>query len=189
MARAGDDFTIQWVGLDDWTEIMRKFARDFPTQKKIHLKALWVAAQPVVRDAKTRYKALGGSGALGQATAAYRWKRAQAPLKHVIHVGPKRSNHTAVRKWIFHYRRRVKPRTFEYGVRHGHLIEFGFRHVRSRRNIPGQKILAAAKRSSGNKVPIRYAQQLEEVARKMVASEVKRRRKRDARKAGRRAAR
>ena len=132
--------------------IQQRFIGDPKSQKAAILKALWVGAQPMAQAAKSNYIAIQGSGATAASVRTYRWKN-NTELGKGIRVGPKRSIRTALYKWIFHYRRPISPGTFAYGLRHAHLVEFGFRHNFSGfRKIPGKYPLTKAKNSAKGRI-------------------------------------
>lgn len=171
---------IHWTGMEEVRKlIMRSFMGDFKTQKKVFLKAMWVGAQPVVKAAKANYN-MGGSGALASATKAYQWRN-NTPLKRGIRVGPKRSSTVALRKWITHYRRKIGPEVFNYGIRHAHLVEYGFHHVRSKRNIPGKFPLTRAVNSAQSMIAPKIHSVIQSVIRKETQRIMKRARRRKAR--------
>ena len=114
-------------------------------QRQAMAGALRQAARPMVRQAKSAYRSLGGSGALAQSVAA--WQRRKGLLRGEtfasIEVGPKRSNRAAVAKYYAFYRKKARTKGLVSGIRHGHLVEFGFTH-RGGASIGGRGILGAA---------------------------------------------
>ena len=114
-------------------------------QTKVMARALKRAARPMVDSARAGYRAIGGSGALAQATSA--WQRKRGALRGdtvaSVEVGPRRSNRAALAKYYAHYRKRANSRTLMAGIRHGHLVEWGFQHPGGAA-IPGKGILGAA---------------------------------------------
>lgn len=114
-------------------------------QTRVMVRALKKAGRPMVGAARDAYRSLGGSGSLAQATTA--WQRKKGALRGdtfaSVEIGPKRSNRSALARYYAFYRKRTNPRTLMAGIRHGHLVEFGFQH-RGGRMVAAKGILGAA---------------------------------------------
>lgn len=119
-------------------------------QTKVMVRALKVAGRPMVNAARIGYRSIGGSGALAQATSV--WQRKKGALRGdtfaSVEIGPKRGNKAALAKYYQHYNKRATPRTLMGGIRHGHLVEFGFRH-RGGRSVAGRGVLGNAMERHG----------------------------------------
>lgn len=135
--------TFTWTGLQNIEQLLEQMPT-LVARERVMIGAMKKAARPVVKQASQNYKIPRKSGSLAQAATAYRWKKGtKAKLgKYEVHIGPKRGNFTALRRWIAFYRRKVRPGTFTYGIRHAHLYEFGFRS-RGRR-VSGRHALERA---------------------------------------------
>lgn len=114
-------------------------------QRKVMVRALKKAARPMVGAARDAYRGLGASGSLAQATSS--WQRKKGTLRGEtfasVEVGPRRSNRSALARYYAFYRKRTNPRTLMAGIRHGHLVEFGFQH-RGGKKVAAKGILGAA---------------------------------------------
>lgn len=114
-------------------------------QTKVMVRALKRSARPMVNAVRSGYRSLGGSGALAQSVSA--WQRRKGALRGdtfaSVEIGPKRGNRAALRKYYQHYRKAARPKTLIGGIRHGHLIEFGFRH-RGGKSVAGKGIMGGA---------------------------------------------
>lgn len=84
--------------------------------------AMKKSARPLVRQVRSMYKALGGSGSLAIATKAYRKKGRNSTI---VHVGPVRGSAQALARYYAHYRPSASVRGFGSGLRHAHLVEWG----------------------------------------------------------------
>lgn len=135
------DFKVE--GLEHLRDVL---TRELPqkAQQKVMTRALKTALRPMARTVRTAYRGLGGSGALAQATSI--WQRRKGVSRETfasVELGPKRASRGALNKYYNHYRRTVRPKTLMAGIRHGHLVEFGFTH-RGGRSVAGKNILGAA---------------------------------------------
>lgn len=114
-------------------------------QTKVMVRALKKAGRPMVTTVRGAYRGLSGSGALAQATTM--WQRKKGTLGRntfaSVEIGPKRGNKSALAKYYSHYRKRATPKSLIAGIRHGHLVEFGFTH-RGGKAVAGKNILGAA---------------------------------------------
>lgn len=135
---------VQVEGLDQLRDAL---SQQLPkkAQKKVMVRALKASARPMVRQIKTAYRALGGSGALAQASTIWQRKKGTSPRETFasIELGPKRSNKAALAKYYAFYRKKGSTKALMGGIRHGHLVEFGFTHVGGRA-VAGKGILDAA---------------------------------------------
>lgn len=121
-------------------------------QTKVMVRALRRAGRPMVNSARSAYRAIGGSGALAQATSIWqRRKGVRGNTAGSVEIGPKRSNKAALSKYYQHYRKRATPKSLIGGVRHGHLVEFGFRS-RAGRSVAGRGILGGVMDKHGRAV-------------------------------------
>jgi hypothetical protein len=132
---------VQVEGLQHLQQVLTE-AIPAKAQTKVIARALKRSARPMVNAARAGYQSIGGSGALAQATSA--WQRKKGQLRGEtfasVEVGPRRSNRASLRKYYEFYRKRVRPKTLIAGIRHGHLVEFGFTHTGGQR-IAGRGIL------------------------------------------------
>ena len=128
-------------GLD---HLQRVLTEQLPAkaQTKVMVRALKRSARPMVDAARAGYRSLGASGSLAQATNA--WQRKKGALRGdtfaSVEVGPRRRNRAALAKYYEYYRKAVRPKALINGVRHGHLVEFGFKH-RGGKSVAGKGIL------------------------------------------------
>lgn len=140
---------IQVDGLKHLEEALK--AISLQAQRKVMSGALKDSARPMVRAAKSAYRGLGGSGALAQSMGAWQSrKRGRGSQTFVsIEVGPKRSNYAALARYYAYYRKgRGSAKGIRDGIRHGHLVEFGFQH-RGGRAVGGRRILSGIVQQGG----------------------------------------
>lgn len=157
--------------------IQRRFMGNPRAQRESMLRAMWYGSLPTRDAAKAMYNSIGRSGSLATAMASYRWKDG-SELGRGIRVGPKRSSAVGLRKWILYYRRPINMNTFTYGIRHAHLVEFGFYNVRAKRRIPGQYIMQRAGARHAKVAGPRAASVIGEIMNREAAKELRRAKRR-----------
>ena len=113
--------------------------------KKVMVRALKKAGRPMVNATRSGYRAIGGSGSLAQATGIWQRKKGAQRGNNFasVEIGPRRSNKAALSKYYQHYRKSVRPKTLTGGIRHGHLVEFGYKHTGGQ-SIAGRGVLGNA---------------------------------------------
>jgi hypothetical protein len=123
-------------------------------QRNVIRRALRRAAKPIVTRAKQKYGSIERSGALAESVAAYGSKiplrkKDGTPTAARIGIGPKRSNKKAIAKYYRHYyKKTATPSQLINGIRHGHLVEFGFSHEGGK-SITPRHILANILQAKG----------------------------------------
>jgi len=138
------DITNDWVGYKDLTKLVEQSLPKMGATPKIYYNGMKTAAQrTIIPRARGGFRALGKSGSLAQAMRAYRWKAAERKFKFEVHTGPKRSMRNALIKYLAYWRKRVRPATFKYGIRHAHLVEFGHK-IKGGGSVPGKHVLERA---------------------------------------------
>ncbi len=133
-------------------EGMRQLAKNFQSivpdpvkaRSMLNRSLSYAVRKTILQDAKRNLRSSRASGALEQAVKVRARSRRQALRKGVTastQVGILRSDPQAAAIYANHYGRLS---VIESGIRHGHLIEFGFHHKRSDRFIPGDPWLGPA---------------------------------------------
>lgn len=163
---------VEILGLADITELL---TRTLPArvQSNVVAGAIKEAAKPMVQAIKRDFRALGGSGSLSLATSSWRdRKRETRGGQHFasVAVGPKRGNRRALAAYFAYYGKKVTPRQYQLGIRHGHLVEFG-----TRRGSPARNVLGRAQDTYGvalvNSFGGIMGRRIEEAAAKAAASQ------------------
>jgi hypothetical protein len=169
--------TFTFTGLQN-VEAMLRAIPDIGARERVMIGAMKQAAKPIVRQAKIFYRAPSKSGSLSQAATVFRWKKGiKAKIgKYEVHIGPKRSNFTALRRWIAFYKRKVTPGTFTYGIRHAHLYEWGFRRG-GRKVFTGTRALQRAGQAASALVAPAMAKSIGDEVRREVARSMRNPRK------------
>jgi len=114
-------------------------------QTRVMVRALKTAGRPMVKQIKSAYRALGGSGSLAQASTIWQRKKGASNRDTFasVELGPKRSNKKALARYYAYYKKKASTKALMGGVRHGHLVEFGYTH-KGGKTVAGKGILGAA---------------------------------------------
>lgn len=129
-------------GMKDFNKLMNSV---LPAQakKKTVQTAMLKSVKEIRNNIRGQYKGLDGSGALAASVGAWRVKKGGGRQTFAsIEIGPKRSSKRAIRLYFAFYGRTVTAAAFLNGIRHGHLVEFGYSGRRGR--VSGKKILTKA---------------------------------------------
>lgn len=136
---------VELIGLKDLEKLMLE-TLPAETSRKVTLQAMRDAAKPMVEGAKAKAKR-GQSDALSESIGT-KTLTARAALNSKyppfasLSLGPRSGVMTAWAKYLAHYGRGIKAK--EIGrIRHGHLVEFGFRH-KSGKHVPPRPFLRPA---------------------------------------------
>jgi hypothetical protein len=135
--------------------------------KKVMVRALKKAGRPMVNAARSGYRAIGSSGSLAEATSIWQRKKGaqRGDTFGSVELGPRRSNKAALARYYQHYRKLATPRSLMRGIRHGHLVEFGFTN-RAGRSVAGRRVL--------DKVMAEHAQRAISEFRSILGGEIER---------------
>lgn len=121
-------------GLDKVMEnLVNAFPREPEEQRKVLNSGMRKSStQTIVREAKARAAALGGSGALAEAIGVRAKSKRRVMTSRAVagvEITPIRHNAKAIAMYAnYYYIRQGKPvptRVILSGIRHGHLVEFG----------------------------------------------------------------
>lgn len=123
-------------------EVTELFLKHLPAAaaKRPMLRASHIAVEGTVGELRTAYLSHNKSGSLAHATRSWT-ARKRMSMKggsetfSSVQVGPKRSNFEAIAMYQQFYARPLTPRTFKYGLRHAHLVEWGTKHSRPFRHM------------------------------------------------------
>jgi len=144
-------------GLADLEKLM---TRSLPVtaRRRVVQSAMVKAVKPVRDSIRAKYNALGGSGALARSVAAWRVRKALRGKPDTfasIEVGPKRSNKRALAQYFNSRGITPTPARLINGIRHGHLVEFGFTH-RSGKSVAGKHILQSTAEAQFSNITTRF---------------------------------
>lgn len=171
-----DEFSVDI----DLTEVNKALAI-FPAkiQRSLVTSALRFAAQPLKKqmESNARRTMHPSSGALAESIGikASRGGRKGGGIIRRIWVGPMRSDPKALLKYLSFYGKTLTRSSANSGIRHGHLVEFGFT-AGNGRQVPAQPFIRpafdATKAQIGSRFKQKFAQRIPAII-KRIEKEVK----------------
>ena len=176
------DIDVKIRGLKSVLKAMDAAFPKNPKQKQRLLAAtMKTAAKPTILAHAKRLAIRGDtSGALSESLGLRSQSRAKIRTRRITagaEIVPVRDNVRAMALYVAHYytsRGKIAPANIAIsGIRHGHLVEFGFKHI-SGRAVAARPFLAPAGRSGFSSYKRRFAKDL----RKKTEAAVRRARKR-----------
>lgn len=141
---------MEVVGLKELEKVMRDELPATVSRQKT-LQALRAASKPMVQTAKNNVPK-GGSGALAESIGIKTVPKGRTNTFASMTVSPLSGNMTAWALWMKHYNRTINLIDRRTGkvdaggigrIRHGHLVEFGFRHT-SGKHVPARPFMRKA---------------------------------------------
>ena len=165
------DMTLKMTGLE---EAMNTIRNAFPNNLEVQRKVLGqtmsrAAGRTIIPEAKRLALSTDGSGVLSETIKPRMVSKSKALAAGVasrVHITPVRDSRPGIQKYIDHYytsRGKAAPTTIvTSGIRHGHLIEFGFKH-RSGKVFGGRPFLGPALQHEGRQFVRVFANKIEHV--------------------------
>ena len=168
---------VKIEGLKEAVSAMENaFPKDPKTQQRLLNRTISAAARPtIMRAAKLLADQTDGSGALSDSIQPRAISRGKALARRVaasIEITPVRKSPRAIAKYVqFYYKAGTSMDVILFGLRHGHLVEFGFHHPNGE-DVAARPFLAPA--MSNHQA---YVSRFAKILRRKIELEVNRRRK------------
>lgn len=179
------EITTRVKGLREAADaIAAAFPGDRKTQRKVLNQAMSAAAkQTIVPMAKQLALQGDGSGALSEAIGVRQLNERQLLRRRAaggIQIVPLRSNRKAMGLYIAHYYvargQRVPAKMINSGIRHGHLVEWGFKTRRGEKKFTGRPFMGPAAQTMRGA----YATRFTRLVRQKIQTNVRRARRKAA---------